>query len=46
VRWYLNMVLICIFFVRDVEHFFMSLLAIWTLKKLCSVHFPISSLGH
>jgi hypothetical protein len=40
---------VCIsFMARDVEHFFMWFLAIWALplKKLCSVHLPISSLGH
>jgi hypothetical protein len=32
---------------RDVEYFFMSVLAIWnSLKNLCSVNLPISSLGH
>jgi hypothetical protein len=42
VRWNLTP---CIFFMaRDGEHFFMSFLTIWTssLKRLCSVHLPIS----
>jgi hypothetical protein len=42
VRWNLSVVLICIsFMVRNVEHFFMCFLAIWTsFKKLCLVHLP------
>jgi hypothetical protein len=42
------MVLIFIsFMARDVEHFFMCFwpFGLLPLKKLCSVHLPISSLG-
>jgi hypothetical protein len=49
VKWNLNMVLIFISFIaRDIEHFFIHSLAIGLvpLKKLYSVHLPISSLGH
>jgi hypothetical protein len=46
VRWNLNVILICFsFMVRNGEHFFMYLLAIWTsCFEHCSVHLPISSL--
>jgi hypothetical protein len=49
VRWILNVVLICIFFMaRNVEHFFMCFLTIWTssFEKALLVHLPISSLSH
>jgi hypothetical protein len=49
VRWTLKMVLICISFMgRDIEHFFMCVLDIWTysFEKAFSVLLPISSLGH
>jgi hypothetical protein len=48
VRWHLKVVSICVsIMARDIEHF---LMCFWPfgplpLKKLCSVHLPLSSLG-
>jgi hypothetical protein len=49
VRWNLNIVLICSSITaRNFEHFMWFFLAtgFLILKNLCSVHLPISSLGH
>jgi hypothetical protein len=50
VWWDFNIILIYIsFMTRDVEHFFMCFLVIWTTsfqKSSVSVHLPISSLAH
>jgi hypothetical protein len=47
VSWDLSVVLICVSFIaREVEHFFMCLLAIWLpLRIPCLMHVSISSLG-
>jgi hypothetical protein len=50
VRWTLNVAFVCISFIAgDGEHFFMFFFlkqfGLLPLKRLCSVHLPISSLG-
>jgi hypothetical protein len=49
VKWNLNVVLICIFFLaRDGKQFFMCFLAIWisSFEKVCLVQLPTSLLVH